>query len=53
MEGVATRLILLQHHEIEVAYTLFSILTHTFEEGWLADHIPNVFINEGIPEYRA
>ena len=45
---VASHLVLLQHHEVEMADALFCILPHAFQEGWLADDVADVFVDEGI-----
>ena len=42
-------LVLLQHHEIEMSNALLGVLSHTLEEGRLADHVTQVFIDEGVP----
>lgn len=42
-------LVFLKHHEVEVTDALFCVLPHSFEEGWLADDVANILVDECIP----
>lgn len=41
-----THLLFLEHHKVEMAYPLISILLHTFPERLFRDHLSNVFVDQ-------
>ena len=44
----ATHLVLLQHHEVEVPYAFFCILSHSFEKCGVIDDVSHIFVDECI-----
>ena len=42
-------LVFLQHHEVEMSDAFLAVLSHTLEEGRLADHVTQIFVDEGVP----
>lgn len=46
---ISAHLVLLQHHEVKVPYTLRCIVPHAFLERNIANHVANVLVDESVP----
>lgn len=46
---MCSHLVLLQHHEVEMFDPLSRILSHTFHEGRMTNHVADIFVYKGVP----